>query len=105
MYSIKFEDGQECKKAKGIVYNVTQKDLRHEMYKTILETGGKNQLTRYLSKPYYISSKIFNENLVAVHSIKKTVKLDKPVYVGFCILDISKTLMYDFHYGFIKKLY
>ena len=41
MYSIKFEDGQEHKKAKGIVYSVTQKDLRHDMYKTTLETGGK----------------------------------------------------------------
>jgi len=50
-----------------------------------------------------VSSKIFNEHLVAVHKIKETLKLDKPAFVGMCILDISKTLMYDFHYNYIKN--
>jgi hypothetical protein len=65
----------------------------------------EKKLTRYVSKPTYISSKIFTENLVAVHSLKEKLTLNKPVYVGFAILDISKTLMYDFHYGFIKNKY
>ena len=57
------------------------------------------------SKPTYVSSKIFNENLVAVHKIKETLTLNKPAYVGMCILDLAKTLMYDFHYNYIKKKY
>ena len=40
---------------------------------------------------------------MAVHMIKETLTLDRPVYVGMCILDLSKTLMYDFHYSYIKK--
>ena len=52
-----------------------------------------------------MSSKIFNENLVAVHKIKETLTLNRPVYVGMCILDLSKTLMYDFHYNYIKQKY
>ena len=58
-----------------------------------------------MSKPTFISSKIFNKNLVAVHKIKETLKLNRPAYVGMCILDLSKTLMYDFHYNYIKKEY
>ena len=65
----------------------------------------ERKLLKLTSKPTYVSSKIFNKNLVAVHKIKETLTLNKPAYVGMCILDISKTLMYDFHYGYVKKKY
>ena len=65
----------------------------------------EKKLTKLASKPTYVSSKIFNENLVAVHKIKETLTLNRPAYVGMCILDLSKTLMYDFHYNYIKKKY
>ena len=65
----------------------------------------ETKLNKYVKKPGYISSKIFNENLMAVHNVKEKLVLDKPIYVGFCILDLSKWLMYDFHYGYMKKNY
>ena len=65
----------------------------------------EKKLLKYTSKPTYVSSKIFNENLVAVHKIKETLTLNRSAYVGMCILDLSKTLMYDFHYNYIKKKY
>ena len=65
-------------------------------------TDEKN-LDKLTSKPTFISSKIFNENLMAVHKVKETLTLNQPAYVGMCILDLSKTLMYDFHYNYIKK--
>ena len=64
-----------------------------------------NTLKRYTSRPTFINCKIFNENLVAINNIKETIKLNKPAYVGMCILDLSKTLMYDFHYNYIKQKY
>ena len=65
----------------------------------------KEKLLKLASKPTYVSSKIFNENLVAVHKIKETLTLNRQAYVGMCILDLSKTLMYDFHYNYIKQKY
>ena len=69
-----------------------------------LETD-RDHLLRLAAKPEYVSHKIFNENLVAVEMKHKFLKLDKPSYVGMCILDLSKVLMYDFHYNFIKAKY
>ena len=62
-------------------------------------------MTKLTSKPTFVTSKIFNEKLMAVHEIKETLTLNRPTYVGMCILDLSKTLMYDFHYNYIKKKY
>ena len=61
----------------------------------------KKQLIKETAKPTFQSSKIFNENLVAIKKIKESLYLNKPSYVGMCILDLSKTLMYDFHYNYM----
>ena len=65
----------------------------------------KKKLLKLTSKPTYVSSKIFNEYLVVVHKIKETLTLNRPAHVGMCIFDLIKTLMYDFHYNYIKKKY
>ena len=58
---------------------------------------------KYVSKPSFVSQKIFNENFVAIHEIKPVLTLDKPIYVGFSIVDLSKLLMYEFHYKYIGR--
>ena len=65
----------------------------------------EKKLDKLTAKPIYVGSKIFNENLMAVHKVKETLTLNRPAYVGMCILDVSKILMYDFHYNYIKKRY
>ena len=45
--------------------------------------------------------KIFGENLLTVYEIKPVLTLNKQIYVGFSILDLSKLLMYEFHYNYI----
>ena len=60
---------------------------------------------KLISKPNYERTTIFSEDLVAVHMKKMELVFNKPVYLGMSILDISKTLMFDFHYNFIKKKY
>ena len=56
-----------------------------------------------ISKPGFVSQKIFSKNFVAIHEIKPVLTLNKPVYVGFSILDLSKYLMYEFHYKYIRS--
>jgi len=57
------------------------------------------------SKPNYDSRTIFDENLIAMHMKRTKLVYNKPIYLGMCIFDLSKTLMYDFHYNYIKHKY
>ena len=57
------------------------------------------------AKPNYDHCTIFDENLNAVHMKKTKVYFNKRVYLGMSILDLSKSLMYDFHYNYIKTKY
>ena len=49
----------------------------------------------------FASQKMFNKQLMAVRKIKKVLALNKPAYAGMCILDLSQTLRYYFHYYYI----
>ena len=53
-------------------------------------------------KPSYMSHKILDNNLVAIRKSKIALTLKKPAYIGMCILDLTKVLMYEFHYDYIK---
>ena len=85
------------------VFGKTMENLRKRV--NIELVTDEKRLNKLSAKPTYVSSKIFNENLVGVHTKKERLLLDKPSYVGMCILDLSKTHMYDFHYNYIKKKY
>ena len=63
----------------------------------------KKDFLKYTSRPTHITHKIFGKNYAAIHEIKPVLTLNKPIYVGFTVLELSKWLMYDFHYNFIKK--
>ena len=78
------------------VFGKTMENLRRRV--DVRLVTNEETLLKHTSEPSFVSSKIFNENLMAIHKVKEVLKLDKPIYVGSSILDISKTLMYDFHY-------
>ncbi|CAB4015988.1 Gastrula zinc finger, partial [Paramuricea clavata] len=65
----------------------------------------KDDLLKLTASPCFQSHRIMNENLIVVKRMKEVLTLNKPCYVGMSILDLSKTLMYDFHYNTIKKEY
>ena len=54
------------------------------------------------ANPIYDRCMIFDEKLIAVHMKKTKLYFNKPVYLDMSILDLSKSLMYNFHYNYIE---
>ena len=65
----------------------------------------RKKAVKLSSRPNFDRCTIFDKHLIAVHMKNTEVYFNKPVYVGQAILDLSKTLMFDFHYNYIKKKY
>ena len=65
--------------------------------------NNEKDFLKYSSRPTYITRKIFGKDYAAIHEIKPVLILNKPIYVGFTVLDLSKWKIYDFYYNFIKK--
>ncbi|XP_054272892.1 uncharacterized protein LOC128993158 [Macrosteles quadrilineatus] len=65
----------------------------------------EKQVDKWLAQPNFKRRTIFTDQLAAVHMSKTKIVFNKPIYVGMSILDVSKTLMYDFHYNVIKARY
>lgn len=65
----------------------------------------EKKLNKLVSKPLYVRHKTVNESLYVVQRINDRILLNKPLYSGMTILEVSKRLMFDFHYHFtIKKI-
>ena len=83
------------------VFGKTMENVRgHKKYYVC--TDGK-RLRRWVRMPQFYGVIEINEDTLIVERKLRTVLLKKPIYVGFSILEISKTLMYDFHYNYMRK--
>ena len=85
------------------VFGKTMENIRNRVVVKLVNT--KEKLRKLVSKPNFKNRKILEENLVSVLMKKTSLTMDKPVYLGMCILDLSKIIMYDFHYNYIKQKY
>ena len=85
------------------VFGKTIENLRKRQSIKIVDN--RNSALKEIKKPNFERATIFDKNLVALHMQKTEIYFNKPVYVGQAILDLSKTLMYDFHYNYIKPKY
>ena len=83
------------------VYSKAKENLRKTI--SVRLVNNENDFLKYTSRPTHIAHKIFGKNYAAIHEIKSVSTLNKPIYVGFTGLELSKWLMYDFHCGFVKK--
>ena len=85
------------------VFGKTIENIRKRQ--NIILVDDRAKAAKLTSRPNFDRSTIFDRNLIAVHMKKTQVYFNKPVYVGQAILDLSKTLMFNFHYNYIQKKY
>ena len=83
------------------VYGKTMEDLQKKI--NVRLVNNEKGFLKHTSRRTHITYEIFDKNYVAIYEIKQILTLNKPIYVGFIVLELSKLLMYDFHDNFIKK--
>lgn len=82
-------------------FRKTMQNIRTRLNFNLVHT--KKQLQKLVSKPSFQTFSIFNEHLVRVKNKKVKFLLNKPIYTGMTILNLSKRPMYEFHYDFVKR--
>ena len=83
------------------VYGKTMENLRKKI--NVRFVNNEKNFLKYRSRPTYVTHKLFDNDFAAIYEIKPVLMLNKPIYIGFIVLESSKWIMYDFHYNFIKK--
>ena len=84
-------------------FGKTMENVRKRCVIDIVQTPKK--LNKLVAQPTFKSISIFNENLSAVERSKAKVLMDKPIFTGLPVLDLSKWLMYDFFYNNLRQLF
>ncbi|XP_077262575.1 uncharacterized protein LOC143897644 [Temnothorax americanus] len=88
------------------VFGKTMENVRdHVDVRLVTRWEGRYGAEAMIARPNFHSRSVFSENLVAIELRRLEVKFNKPVYVGMCILEISKTRLYEFHYDYMAPLY
>ena len=82
------------------VFGKTMENLRKRISVKLINNS--KDYVRCVSKPNFISQKIFRKKILAIHQIKSVSILNKPIYAGFSNSDLSKLLTYKFHYEYIQ---
>ena len=72
---------------------------KHKNFKLVTN---EKQYSKYVMKPNFKSATRFTENLVGIEMGKTEIVMNKPIYVGQAIIDLSKITMYEFHYDYAK---
>ena len=85
------------------VFGKTMENVRNRQ-NIRLATSWK-QASKLINRPSFEWAEVFSENFCAIHLKKESIEMDKPIYVGTSILDLSKSLMYDYYYNNLKSQY
>ena len=77
------------------VYGKTMENMRKRIKIRIMKN--EKDFIKYASRPTYFNHDIFGKRLVAIHEKKELLTLNRPIYVGCTVLELSKLEMYKFH--------
>ena len=89
-------------KINSINDKTVQNDRKHRDIKLVTREAKRNKLA---SEPNYHSTKYISKHLLVMEMKKTEVKINKPIYLGQAVLDLSKTLMFEFCYDYLKPMY
>ena len=87
------------------LFGKTMENLRKRVSFELVRGEEIDKQLRLVADPEYISHRIFNENLIGIQRVKTKLTLNRPIYVGICVLDLSKLHLFDFWYNHFKKQY
>ena len=87
------------------VFGKTMENLRKRVDVKLVRSSEENKLRKLIASPAFARYEIFDNDLAAIHMHKRKLVLNRPIYMGACILDLSKQLMYDFYYNNLKTQY
>ena len=85
------------------MYGKTMENLRNRI--DVRLVSNKKDYLKWTSKPSYMSHKLLDNDLDAISKSKVTLRLNKSAYIGMCTLELSKVLMYELYFGYIKNKY
>ena len=80
-------------------------NVRKRVDVRLFRSDEEKKILKYVAKPTFARQEIFNPFLVGIQNHKEKVLLNKPIYVGMSVLDLSKWLMYDYYYNHLKVKY
>ena len=85
------------------VFGKTMENIRKHRDIKLVTTDKKR--SKLVSEPNYHTINLISDDLSIIEMKKIQVKMNKPLYLGLSILEISKILMYEFWYGYMKPKY
>jgi hypothetical protein len=85
------------------VFGKSMEQMRNRINVRLI--SDKKKAMKAISKPTFLNSEIINEDLLMVRASRMKLTLNKPIYISFAILELSKLIMYQFHYDYIVPKY
>ena len=81
------------------------KNLRNRVTVELVRGNDVKKLRKLASDPLLADWRPFGENLFGTHMHKDHILFNRPIYVGMCVLELSKTFLYDLYYSHLKPKY